>query len=166
MSTNQNKTLKSVVQINANITNGDDATTLYPRELYITKQGELVVGRIDAPSQEEPTEVKKISVNKALLSENTINTSLNTRLKKMNGYTIENSTVKYATVSDANISNGTTFAKTESGAGKITNKNNVLTIENATMKGSKLNLSNVCYGSAEDMNNITNPAAGDIFIVV
>lgn len=151
----------------------NDTDKLFPRELYITPTGELVVGDFNAKLGEEPNASPvSVTVGKALQSERVFLERTGLRVKFddndgiLNGADISGCYVGPS----GSLSFGSSYIKHQDGALKMS-LTSTSTIDggvlmNNTISNAKLNLSTASYGSKQDMNNIRNPQRGDIFIVI
>lgn len=160
------------------LVNGGDPLSgvakLFPRELYIKPNGELVIGDYNIkPIGTEPnaspigiTVAKAREAEYVSLNRSGLYVMLNDREGIINGADISGCYVS--------PSGALTF-----GSGRIINNNgNILinlanngeltggTLSHNNILRAKLNLSTASYGSKADMNKIANPSPGDIFIVI
>ena len=151
----------------------NDSDKLFPRELYITPTGEMVVGDFNATLGNQPNASPiPVIVGKALQSERVLLDRSGLRVKfddndgVLNGADISGCYVGPF----GSLSFGNSYIKHQDGALKMsltsTSTINGGVLMNNTISSAKLNLSTASYGSKDTMNSITNPQAGDIFIVI
>lgn len=170
------KTLYSAVLINSGeLTNN---TLLFPRELFIKSNGQLVIGKIDEPAGTEPNaRPMHISVQSAYMS-HSVEYSKKSGDREIASVqlTNENSTMFGVDIGGCFIGSGEqlnfggNYIKNEDGALKMS-LGGTSTIDGGmlnenTISQAKLNLSDACYGSQQKMMDIQNPQKGDIFIVI
>lgn len=165
-------TLRSAILINGgNPLSSTD--TLFPRELYITNEGKLLVGHVQTEVGKTPTaSPMEITVGKAI--ESTYVNLERTGFKVK--FTADAKILEGADISGCYVSSnkslifGSNSIKHQDGALQMTLTGGGKIIGGVlvsnTISGAKLNLSNASYGSKQDMNNIVNPQKGDIFIVI
>lgn len=161
---NNSETLYTPIQINGCISeNESNATQLYPRELYITKEGKLIVGNPKSTNQKLLTSTSELTVDTSLKSKSVEYTSgdyiLNTTSKTIKGFKLQS-----ANIESANLG-GSTMAL-DSNSALVFNLNTGA-ILNGRVSGSKLmsikslNLQNsTCWGTTFP----ENPSVGDVFI--
>lgn len=165
---NNTDTLRSAVLINSGSLEG---YKLYPRELFITDKGLLVVGKID--DELDVTEPKSDSQNIAVgesfhsvISDSVVRGQesdavfIDTRLSQpvFKGIKIQSAKVQHLS-----FGTSTLFASTEEGEDYLKISGKVDCTE-GSLERVKLNLSSACYGS-----QLPDPARaelGDIFILV
>lgn len=158
------ETLYTPIQINGCISvNESDATQLYPRELYITKEGRLIVGNPKADNQKELTDtLLGITVDTSLKSESVEYTSgdytLDTTDKIIKGFKFQSANIESANVGISTISKHNNALKLDLGTGNILNG----TITDSKLTSVTLNLKNASWGPELPRN----PSQGDVFILI
>ena len=172
--------IKSVLQINGDINENDNsAPDLYPRELYITKDGRLLIGNPKSSKQDEPgSSYGTITVDKAINSagiqyepEGT-----NYKLSTDNVPTMQGFRIKDLVCSGQS---GTVALTVGDGALDITTEGALRVylgsygrVERGTIKDSRLentvvNLKSTQYGTALPTGtDLSNYRPGDIFILI
>lgn len=165
-------TLYSAILINGGqALNSSDK--LFPRELYVTPTGEIVIGDFNATLGEEPNASPvSVTVGKALQSERVIlnRAGLTVKFDDNDGI-LSGADISGCYVSSSgSLTFGSSYIKNQDGALKIsltsTSTIDGGVLSNNTISNAKLNLSTASYGSKQDMDNIRNPQKGDIFIVI
>ena len=163
---NNTDTLRSAVLINSGSLEG---YKLYPRELFITDKGLLVVGKID--DELDVTEPKSDPQNIAVVE--SIHSTLSdgvVRGKESDDVFIDTTlseplfrgiNIQSAKVEHLNFGTSTLSASTEEGEEYLKISGKVDCTE-GSLQRVKLNLNSACYG--EDLP--TTGQAGDIFILV
>lgn len=168
---NNSETLYTPIQINGCISeNESNATQLYPRELYITKEGKLIVGNPKSTNQKSLTSTSELTVGTSLKSKSVEYTSgdyiLDTATKTIKGFRLQS-----ANIASANLGQSTMSVNDN----KLDFDLNNGTIKNGSVSGSKftsvkfLNLQSYnnesktgCWGTAFP----DNPSPGDVFILI
>lgn len=160
---NNSETLYTPIQINGYVS-GDKTTdiTLYPRELYITEEGRLIVGNPKADNQKEPTSTSDLIVGESLKSKSVDfilgDCILNTDSKTIKGFEIQSANITSATLGRSTISVNNNMLQFNLNNGTIING----IITNSNLTGVTLNLKDVSWGKELPKN----PSLGDVFILI
>ena len=163
---NNTDTLRSAVLINSGSLEG---YKLYPRELFITDKGLLVVGKIDdeldvTEPKSDPQNIAVVESFHSVVSDSVVRGQENdavfidTRLSEpvFKGIKIQSAKVQHLSFGTSTLS-----ASTEEGEEYLKISGKVDCTE-GSLQRVKLNLNSACYG--EDLP--TTGQAGDIFILV
>ena len=161
---NNPETLYTPIQINGfiGLDNEVNATQLYPRELYITSEGRLIVGNPKVGNQKDLTNTSELTVDTSLKSKSVDYESgdyiLSTEDKMIKGFKLQSANIESATLGRSTIAvdNGTLQFNLNDG----TIMNGVIT--NSNLKGVNLNLKNASWGKELPKN----PSVGDVFILI
>lgn len=160
---NNSETLYTPVQINGCISeNESNATQLYPRELYITKEGRLIVGNPKSTNQKSLTSISELTVDTSLKSKSVEYTSgdhiLDTVTKTIKGFKIQSADIASANLGESTIAVNNNTLQFNLNNGTIMNG----IITNSNLMGVKLNLKNASWGTKLP----ENPSVGDVFILI
>ena len=154
-----NEILYTPLQINGAIMQGESTPEkLFPRELYITAEGKLIIGNPLSNDQQVLTTSSKITVDTALdakgVSFEKDERKIDTEKGIIEKFNINSSTINTSTIKDSTLQ------------GSINNAEG--TIEGGTLKNNtvaqaiRLNVSEKCYGETLP----ENAKVGDIFIKI
>jgi hypothetical protein len=166
---NNSETLYVPIQINGftGLANEVDATQLYPRELYITSEGRLIIGNPKVDKQKELTSTLGVTVDTALVAKKVNYESpnklskINTDETKIKGFMLEDADVRSGSICGASVGYGSSGSLLMNlNGGSIVGG----TIQTSNLNGvTKLNLdSKTCWGTELP----TNASVGDVFILV
>lgn len=160
---NNSETLYTPLQINGCISeNESNATQLYPRELYITKEGRLIVGNPKSTNQKLLTNTSELTVDTSLKSKSVEFTSgdyiLDTATKIIKGFKIQSANIASANLGGSTIAVNNNTLQFNLNNGTIING----MITNSNLTGVKLNLRDASWGTELPKN----PSVGDVFILI
>lgn len=168
---NNSETLYTPIQINGCISeNESNATQLYPRELYITKEGRLITGNPKSADQKALTStLSELTIHTALVSKaleyNSDDCILDTTTKTIKGFTFESANIKSARLGSSTIAINNNALQFDLNTGSIRNGS----INTSNLTNVTLNLKP--YDNQQKIGSWgttlpENPSVGDVFILI
>lgn len=168
---NNSETLHVPIQINGYIS-GDKTTDiqLYPRELYITQEGRLIVGNPKSTNQKSLTNTSELTVDTSLKSKSVEYTSgdyvLDTVSKIIKGFKIQSADIASANLGGSTIAVNNNTLQFNLNNGTIMNgtlsSSNLMSLKSLNLQKYDITLKTGSWGTALPQN----PSKGDVFILI